>query len=116
MPLPSFPVLSENPEYPMITEFAWHTSVVHYGGKAEQRRSNIIRDRRRFIFRYRLMALEDKNLLLNFFNEILNRRFNWLNPEDRLVYIVRFDITQLNLPYVSFGYWDTDWVRLIEVI
>ena len=116
--LPTFPSLSQNPEFPMITEPIWDTTITHFEGKVEQRRSNIAREKKRFRFQYKAISTEDKDLLEDFFIlvEGTHSRFNWTNPQEgRLTYRVRFENSELDMQYMRYGQWNIGEIRLIEV-
>ncbi len=120
--MPTYPTLSQNPEFPIITEPIWDTSIVHYKGKVEQRKSNIAQEKSRFRFRYKAISTADKDLLQNFFISVKgpHKKFDWTNPKDENTYTVKFENGALDVRHVSNTPQDKVWnigeIRLIEVI
>lgn len=114
----TYPILSQNPEFPINTGSIWDTSVLRYVGKVEQRVANWVTDKELFPLRYKFISTADKELLRIFFELVHgpHRKFNWLNPETAIVHVVKFQHRELGMRYVRYGLWDVGAIRLIEVI
>ena len=117
MPLPVYPTLSVNPEFPIITEPLWDTSITSDGGKIEQRKANTTQEKLRFRFRYKYINNDDKALLEGFFSGRRgnHEKFTWTNPETDLQYTVKFEKESLSIQYERPKLWNTEEIILIEV-
>ena len=118
MSLPVYPTLSVNPEFPIITEPLWDTSITSYGGKIEQRKANITQEKLRFRFKYKHINNDDKALLEGFFKSRrgIHEKFTWTNPETALQYTVNFKNEALDIQYYRYGIWNIGEIILIEAI
>lgn len=118
MSLPVYPALSVNPEFPIITEPVWDTSVVNYEGKVEQREANRNTIKLRFYLNYRIINTKDQELLQGFFEIVRGnkRKFSWTNPEDDAAYTAKFENEKLDIEYFRYGLWNIKEFKLIEVL
>lgn len=126
MSIPVYPTLSQNPEFPIIWEPIFDTSVLPGAGKVEQRVANWPQEKRRFRFHYQAILTDDKKMLWDFWMTVNGsyKQFTWTNPETSVVYTVKFEIVELQFSWVrntllegiQEKVWNTGEIRLIQVI
>ncbi len=117
MSLETFPTLSVNPDFPIITTPAWDTYIIR-GGKLEQRESYRNNCKLSFRLSYKYISTADKKLIEDFF-EARNgshEKFTWVSPETNLSYTVRFANDTLKKIYPIYGSWDITEIVLIEAV
>lgn len=114
----TFPTLSVNPIFPVITVPVWDTYIVGGIGKLEQRESYRNNCRLHFKVSYKYISTADKKLIDDFF-EARNgsyESFTWINPETSLSYTVRFAADNLSKIYPVYGVWDIASLEFVEAV
>lgn len=117
MSLETFPTLSVNPDFPIITTPIWDTHIVR-GEKLEQRESYRNNCLLHFRFSYRYITDADRKLIEDFFDARKGsyEKFTWVNPETNLSYTVRFATDRLSKIYPIYNSWDIPDIELIEAV
>lgn len=112
-----FPTIKA-PSYPLVRMPMFDTSVITYGNKTEQRISRQASERYRFKIRYKQLSSSDMTTLKDFFiaRKGAFEAFNWTDPEDSTVYLVRFEKDMLNLELFIYNLYKIKAVDLIQVI
>lgn len=106
-----------NPDYSVIENYSFNTTIINYGNKIEQRIKKSSAARTEFKLHWGILNSADKATINAFFiaRGGAFESFTWTNPVDNVVYTVRFKEDDMNAEYFAYQLWNLNEVTFIEV-
>ncbi len=102
--------------FPIIMIPTFEGETITYVDGSEQRILGVDEAQLRIRLRYRYLNETDRNSIFAFFIARKGRTetFYWVNPQNSLPYIVRFEEDMMNVEYFAHKLWHLNEVNFIE--
>ncbi len=103
--------------YPLVKVSMFNTTIITYGDQSEQRISNNAAVRRKFTLKFKLLSDADHQTIRDFFiaRKGSFESFTWTDPNDSVVYTVRFDRDEQTFENFEVALFKFNTVRFIQV-